>query len=434
MSAPGPLPRPSHGLDLTALQQPLGQPELDAFIVESKSTNKPWSRVTTGLPTPGIMEIGAQVVPVAVPMIAILFFLWVGGLDLIQAVVKFTFEARFPVNLVIVGVVALVLFGGVAGAIRVVRVIRSFGIPRAWWEAAYRITGFAAANQLRYGHDETVAYPGVIFQAGIDRTVERRLTTTSGRGVEIGNYRYLVPAEDRENNRVDGWGYVAITLDRRLPHLLLDASANNTSVFGLETSNLPVDLARDQRLSLGGEFDDRFTLYAPSDYGRDAFWIFAPDLMALFIDRLGTFDVEIVDDTMFVYGGRFDLADPQTYVWLQELVDTVVTRTVRRTERYRDDLALLEVDPGSLGASQSPGTSQPPGAQGTAPAHRNAQPVFALGGDGPTQAASNAVAERGRRLRSRRWGAWSVLGILVIGFFVYNELVAPFFGLPRLNN
>ena len=225
-----------------------------------------------------------------------------------------------------------------------------------------------------------------------------------------------MPAENRENSQVYGWGYVAITLDRRLPHLLLDAKANDRSVFGIKTSNLPVDLARDQRLTLGGEFDDKFTLYAPSDYGRDAFYIFAPDLMALFIDRLGTFDVEIVDDTMFVYGSPFDLLDPQTYAWLAELVDTAVARTVRRTERYRDDFALLEADPA---ASRS---STPPD-----------EPVFALGGDGPPRTAANTVAAKGRRLRRRRWGVYSVIGLLLIGFWIYNDFIAPIFGLPRLD-
>ena len=263
----------------------------------------------------------------------------------------------------------------VAAAVRVVKVIRSLIIPRWWWEAAYRITRFAAANNLRYGHDEVVSYPGVIFGTGIDRTAERRLTTTAGRRLEIGNYRYTIRAENRENSQVYGWGYVAITLDRRLPHLLLDAKANDSSVFGIKTSNLPVDLARDQRLSLGGEFDDKFTLYAPSDYGRDAFYIFAPDLMALFIDRLGTFDVEIIDDTMFVYGSRFDLLDPRTYEWLVELVDTVVARTVRRTERYRDDFALLETDPAA--------TDQPVTRRRRSPPASRRRPVFTLGGDGP---------------------------------------------------
>jgi hypothetical protein len=198
-------------------------------------------------------------------------------------------------------------------------------------------------------------------------------------------------------------------------------------VFGIKKSNLPADLARDQRLSLGGEFDDKFTLYAPTNYGRDAFYIFAPDLMALFIDRLGAFDVEIIDDTMFVYGARFDLLDPQTYAWLTELVDTVVARTLRRTDRYNDDLALLEADPAAR-------VWQPEPAAAAQPARPDGQPVFMLGGDGPPQTANNTIAEGGRRLRRRRWGLYSVFGILVIGFWIYNEIVAPIFGWPRLKD
>ena len=251
-----------------------------------------------------------QLIPVVVPVAGLIVLLSSAAVRWSEAVWQFTFEAPFPLNLVIVGFLALIVFGVVIASGQVVKMIRSLGIPRSWWEAAYRITRFAAANGLRYGHDEQVSYPGIIFDTGTDRTAERRLTTTAGRRVEIGNYRYTISGENRENARVYGWGYVVITLDRRLPHLLLDAKANNSSVFGIRTSNLPVDLARDQKLSLGGEFDDKFTLYAPSDYGRDAFYIFAPDLMALFIDRLGTFDVEIVDDTMFVYGNRVRSARP----------------------------------------------------------------------------------------------------------------------------
>ena len=217
-----------------------------------------------------------------------------------------------------------------------------------------------------------------------------------------------------------GWGYVVITLDRRLPHLLLDAKANDRSVFGIRTSNLPIDLARDQKVSLGGEFDEKFTLYAPTDYGRDAFYVFTPDVMALFVDRLGTYDVELIDDTMFVYGSRFDLLNPGTYAWLQELVDTVVARTVRRTERYTDELAALEPGSGQVAALAS--TGAPAGAS-----------VFDYGGDGP-QAATNVVAAQGRRLRGKRWGTGSVLALLFLLLLIYNNFVAPIFGWPRLDS
>jgi hypothetical protein len=265
----------------------------------------------------------------------------------------------------------------------------------------------------------------VIFATGGDRVAERRLTTTAGRRLEIGNYRYSVSHDDDREPTVHRWGYVAITLDRRLPHLLLDAKANNRSTFGIRTSNLPVDLAPDQRLSLGGEFDDRFTLYAPGSYGQDAFQIFTPDLMALFIDRLGTYDVEIVDDTLFVYGSSFDLLAPATYEWLQELVATVVARTVRRTERYHDDLALLE---GGAESSSPAAEGAPPPALPPDPG----RPLFALGGDGGQGAATNRVAEQGRRLRRRRWGLGALVSLLVVAYWVYDDVVAPLFGLPTL--
>lgn len=416
----GPRHRPTGRLDCRPLTEPVDAARLDTFIADSKNTNKPWKVMTTGLSRAGVGAVLDQLLPIVIPTLGVLAVLVVGGRSLIAAVWSFTLEAPFPLNLVVVGFVAVVVLGVAAGLVRLVMIIRSMITPRWWWEAAYRLVGFAGANGLRYGHDEAASHPGVIFGAGADRTIERRLTTTSGRSVEIGNYRYVVRSQDNKSVRVYGWGYVAIKLDRRLPHLLLDAKSNNQSVFGIQNSNLPVDLATDQRLTLGGEFDESFTLYAPSDYGRDAFQIFAPDLMALFIDRLGTFDVEIVDDTMFCYGARFDLLSPATYDWLQELVETVVARTVHRTGRYRDDFALLESDP-SGDRSVSPAEPE------------DAQPVFAFAGDGPPRPADNRIAERGRRLRRRTWGFWSVVGLLLVAFWIYNSLLAPTFGLPHLD-
>ena len=407
-------------IDTSALTEPVDDAALSAFVADSKATGKPWRHVTTGLPRPGVSDVIGQLIPVVIPLVGLLLVLYVGGSSLVVAVWRFTLEAPFPLNLVIVAFAALILFGVSVGAVRVVALIRSFTVPRSWWQAAYRITRFAAANQLRYGHDEVVTYPGVVFGTGTDRIAKRRLTTTTGRRVEIGNYRYTIRADNPENSRVYGWGYVAIGLDRRLPHLLLDAVANNRSVFGIKASNLPVDLAPDQALSLGGEFDAKFTLYAPRDYGRDAFAIFTPDLMALFIDRLGTYDVEIVDDTMFVYGSRFDLLDPRTYDWLDDMVETVVARTVRRTERYTDDFAALETHPAPQSCTAATGSA-------------DGQPSFSLDGDAFPPTASNTVAERGRRLRRRRWGLWSLVAVLVIGYWLYAEVVAPIFGLPTLD-
>ncbi len=420
MSASSPPSTPARRLDVRPLTDPVDDRALSDFIAASKANRAPWSRMTTGRRRPRAGELAVQLMIVTIPLVGMLVILHLGGRSLVDAIRRFTLTAPFPLNLVVVGFVALISLGVLIGYLRVVFALLKLRIPRSWWQAAYRLTGFAAANGLRYGHDEPPTYAGVIFGTGTDRTIERRLTSTAGRRVEIGNYRYTVPSEDHENDQVHGWGYVVITLDRRLPHLLLDAKANDRSVFGIRTSNLPIDLARDQKVSLGGEFDEKFTLYAPTDYGRDAFYVFTPDVMALFVDRLGTYDVELIDDTMFVYGSRFDLLNPGTYAWLQELVDTVVARTVRRTERYTDELAALEPGSGQVDALAS--TGAPAGAS-----------VFDYGGDGP-QVATNVVAAQGRRLRGKRWGAGSVLALLFLLLLIYNNFVAPIFGWPRLDS
>lgn len=51
--------------------------------------------------------------------------------------------------------------------------------------------------------------------------------------------------------------------------------------------------ARDQVLSLEGDFDRYFTPYCPKQYERDALSVFTPDLMALCIDEAAPFDIEI---------------------------------------------------------------------------------------------------------------------------------------------
>lgn len=156
MPSQGPQPNPSaQGLDVRALTEPVDPQRLDAFITDSKLTDKPWKVMTTGLQRPGVGELISQLMPVVIPTVGVLAIVVAGGRSLAAAVWSFTFEAPFPLNLVIVGVLAMIGLGVAMAAARVIAIIRSFIVPRWWWEAAYRLVGFAGANRLRYGHDET---------------------------------------------------------------------------------------------------------------------------------------------------------------------------------------------------------------------------------------------------------------------------------------
>lgn len=122
--------------------------------------------------------------------------------------------------------------------------------------------------------------------------------------------------------------------------MVLDSKKNNFNLFGASVSNLPAGLKSDQVLSLEGDFDKYFTLYAPKEYERDALYIFTPDLMALFIDNVGDFDSEIIDDYLYVYSNKaFDMLNQTLLKKIFNIVDIIFAKSISRTEHYSDERA-----------------------------------------------------------------------------------------------
>jgi hypothetical protein len=149
-------------------------------------------------------------------------------------------------------------------------------------------------------------------------------------GVEFGNVV-------RKRARRAGWTYVAVTLPVPLPHLVLDATADDR-----HGRDLPATVRRGQRLSLEGDFDRSFHLYAPEGYERDALYLLTPDVMAALVDDAAGFDVEMVDRTLvFSRGGLADHAEPEPWIAVGRILDGVAERLRRRALRYRDERVLL---------------------------------------------------------------------------------------------
>jgi hypothetical protein len=219
------------------------------------------------------------------------------------------------------------------------------------WETWYRLDGFARANGLIFspssapvsapastaarnpGSPDRPGYPGAIFGLGTKQRRLNHLFSITGREIDMGNYRYVTTSG--KNSTTHNWGYLAVRLERQLPHMVLDSRANN-GVFG--GTRLPIFFSQNQSLSLEGDFNTHFTLYCPRAYERDALYVFTPDLMALLIDEAAPFDVEIIDDWMFVYSPTpFAPTDPQVYQRLFRIIDTVGEKTLSQTERYADE-------------------------------------------------------------------------------------------------
>jgi hypothetical protein len=197
-----------------------------------------------------------------------------------------------------------------------------------------RLPEFAAANGLLFSpYDPDPQYPGALFSTGSQRAAVNHIRTPPGSAeyFDIGSFSYSVPAGRSESEFSSG--FVAVRLDSRLPHMLLKARANDGA-----SAALPIGIDRRQSLSLEGDFDRFFTLYCPADYETDALYVFAPDLMALLIDEAASFDVEIVDEWLFVYSPvDFSGATRATWERLFRIVDVLGAKTLRQTSRYSDD-------------------------------------------------------------------------------------------------
>lgn len=140
-------------------------------------------------------------------------------------------------------------------------------------------------------------------------------------------------------NEVLTMGYVAIDLATALPQYVLDAKSNDRG----PVSSIIMPIAGGQTISLEGDFDNYFTLYGPKGYESDARYVFTPDLMVLLIDETGDFDVEIVENKLFVYSrGGFDLSSPALWQRIDRIRQVVGAKTRRQTDRYVDARPAVE--------------------------------------------------------------------------------------------
>jgi hypothetical protein len=304
-------------IDYTPLFIPVTSDQVAAYRT-SETARRPASASAQTLRVIGWVFGGLMVVSMAV---SILFPAAVLGASLLSG-------TGDPAELLIALPPLLI---AVAIAVVVVQAIRTAGPV---WEHRYRMSTFAATNGLLFAPASVgPSYPGAIFGIGTSRSVSDHFRSEDGRYLDFGNYQYVTGSG--KSRTTHNWGFLALSLDRSLPHMVLDSRSNN-GLFG--TTNLPAVFGKDQVLSLEGDFDTHFTLYCPREYERDALYVFTPDLMALLIDEAAPFDVEIVDRWLFVYSARpFPRADATTYQRLLRIVSTVGAKTLSQTDRYSDE-------------------------------------------------------------------------------------------------
>jgi hypothetical protein len=275
----------------------------------------------------------------------------------------------------------------VIGVVFLVRALRGrMGVRQ------FRIDEFARANSFTYAaREDGPRLPGMIFTrrgetSAFSTDVVRRDSDPS---FVVANHT-LATGSGKER-REYRWGYAAIRLAVPLPHIVLDAQRNN----GSGNPDLPVSLASHQRLSLEGDFDRHFALYCPQGYEADALYLFTPDTMARLIDNAALFDIEIIDDYLFLYApDELSTLDPARWQTVLSAIDVLANRAVQ-WQRWRDD--RLEVAP----SAQWRGDAVPYSARET------------------------GVAAPGRRL-ARRTDWWKIALAIPVLIVLYNVYMAVF--------
>lgn len=301
-------------INYNALTLPVLRSDVRSFKAQSAMTKSTMARSRTGF----WVGMGC-----AIALLGILV-LGIDGVLLIGSIVALTQEPPL-----LIGIAGLILPPVVTALLVWLSVRGLLAADRRQWESWFRLDRFAADNGMVFSASSpNPHYPGMIFNQGSSRQTVNHIRSLTGRFLDIGNFQFTT--SDGETTTTHQRGFMAFNLDRRLPHMVLDAKANGS--FGLAA------FGKDQRLSLEGDFDRYFTLFCPQQYEPDALYVFTPDLMALLIDEASPFDVEIVDDWMFVYSnGAFPSLHPGLYERLFRIIDTVGSKTLKQTVRYHDD-------------------------------------------------------------------------------------------------
>lgn len=186
------------------------------------------------------------------------------------------------------GLMSIVVF------IAAYRMIFRYKISRRIWE-------FANDNNWGYTlQAEQIEADGFAFSLGHSRRLTDVIAATvQGVPIEVGSMRYKVGCGRSQCSNM--WTYVAVRLPRKLPHILLDARLNEGELFGQPVSDLSDVFHKSQTLSLEGDFNKHFTLYAAKGNEQDALYILSPNVMAFLIDTCTDYDIEFIGDTVYLY-------------------------------------------------------------------------------------------------------------------------------------
>lgn len=203
-------------------------------------------------------------------------------------------------------------------------------VPHRAWVRMVRLARFAQSNKLSYmppGRSRH-ADEGLLFRQPNSLEVFDSIHKSGKKLVyEFGNAS-VVRARVIHPLKAYNWGFIRITLDQPVPHIVLDSKVNKHL---LVKATLPDNFRRSRIKGVSEEFYQCFTVYATKDHKRDSLHIFSPSMIELLMGVLHNYDIELVNRSLYLYKRKwFDLSNPETIKEILTIIDDIEAALEKR--------------------------------------------------------------------------------------------------------
>ncbi len=269
--------------------------KLDYSDLNKKISEKEFSTISPNIPR--ILRLNNSILAVLLPLTTILvaYLLW-SGFFINTNPVFILWSVMFYILVMGLPYIKKSLFKETSQNFKLKKFAKSNGLYYIL------IGGKQTAFDVNYDKlysDDVSKQQGLLFNVSTNSTKTNVIGLTGKFTVFdymfFNNYR---PTKGGTKSRAShSWVVSRYTLSRKLPNIIIDNKANNF----MHTSNLPFHYSSSQKISLEGNFDDYFTLYAPQDYNIDTLSFITPEVIEYIIQDFKEAVIEIVDNYLYVY-------------------------------------------------------------------------------------------------------------------------------------
>ncbi len=188
-------------------------------------------------------------------------------------------------------------FAGILGLIGFALECGAFAALKDRFESDF-LKEFAADNGYTFAKEGTVDKTyGTIFRMSNEQTISDLVSGTFA-GCDL--RMFLHEATIRHGRESARYGHTVIELDvhGRLPDLLMVNKHQHLKLMEPDFQEL---FGIKNVISLEGNFNEYFTLYAPSEMSVEALEVFSPDTMELMEDESRHYTVEFAGNRVYIY-------------------------------------------------------------------------------------------------------------------------------------